>query len=311
MTAIPTLWLIFGGVVTAVMAADLAFVSRQTLSIREAARWSAAVVTTALLFGLAVLWQHGRASALEFYAGYLIELTLSVDNLFVFLMIFEYFAVPATAQRRVLSWGIFGAMVLRGLMIALGSAVIGRFEWVMYLLGLLLLYTAVRMFRDDDVRLEPERNPLVRLTRRFVPMTGAFEGDRFFVASHTGLLATPLLLVVVIVNWTDVVFAIDSVPAIFAVTRDTFIVFSSNVLAILGLRALFFVLADLMNRFVYLKPGVALILGFVGFKMVASHWVHITTGLSLAVIVSVLTISVLLSVARLKAAPVTPPGDAP
>ncbi len=302
MTTIPTLWLIFGVVVALVMVADLAFVARHTLSIKEAARWSAVVVMTALLFGLAVLWQDGAKPALEYYAGYLIELTLSVDNLFVFLMIFEYFAVPATAQRRVLSWGIFGAMVLRGLMIAAGAAVIGRFEWVIYLLGLLLLYTAVRMYRDDDVRLEPERNPLVRLTRRLVPMTGAFEGDRFFVKSRAGWLATPLLLVVVIVNWTDVVFAIDSVPAIFAVTRDTFIVFSSNVLAILGLRALFFVLADLMTRFAYLKPGVALILAFVGFKMVASYWIHLSTGLSLGVILAVLVISVILSMVKLKAA---------
>lgn len=303
MTAIQPLWLIFGGVVTTVMAADLAFVARQTLSIRQAARWSAVVVATALLFGLAVLWQAGSKSALEFYAGYLIELTLSVDNLFVFLLIFEYFAVPASAQRRVLSWGIFGAMVLRGLMITTGAAVIGRFEWVIYLLGALLLYTAIRMYRDDDVRLEPERNPLVRLTRRLVPMTGAFEGDRFFVKSRAGWLATPLLLVVVIVNWTDVVFAIDSVPAIFAVTRDIFIVFSSNVLAILGLRALFFVLADLMTRFMYLKPGVAVILAFVGLKMVASYWIHLSTGLSLAVIVSVLVLSVVLSIVKLKAAP--------
>ena len=303
MTAIQPLWLIFGGVVTTVMAADLAFVARQTLSIRQAARWSAVVVATALLFGLAVLWQAGSKSALEFYAGYLIELTLSVDNLFVFLLIFEYFAVPASAQRRVLSWGIFGAMVLRGLMITTGAAVIGRFEWVIYLLGALLLYTAIRMYRDDDVRLEPERNPLVRLTRRLVPMTGAFEGDRFFVKSRAGWLATPLLLVVVIVNWTDVVFAIDSVPAIFAVTRDIFIVFSSNVLAILGLRALFFVLADLMTRFMYLKSGVAVILAFVGLKMVASYWIHLSTGLSLAVIVSVLVLSVVLSIVKLKAAP--------
>ncbi len=303
MTAIQPLWLIFGGVVTTVMAADLAFVARQTLSIRQAARWSAVVVATALLFGLAVLWQAGSKSALEFYAGYLIELTLSVDNLFVFLLIFEYFAVPASAQRRVLSWGIFGAMVLRGLMITTGAAVIGRFEWVIYLLGALLLYTAIRMYRDDDVRLEPERNPLVRLTRRLVPMTGAFEGDRFFVKSRAGWLATPLLLVVVIVNWTDVVFAIDSVPAIFAVTRDIFIVFSSNVLAILGLRALFFVLADLMTRFMYLKPGVAVILAFVGLKMVASYWIHLSIGLSLAVISSVLVLSVVLSIVKLKAAP--------
>ena len=303
MTTIQPIWLIFGAVVVAVLAVDLTVIARKTLSIKDAARWSGIVIATALLFGLAVLWQLGSKSALEYYAGYLIELTLSVDNLFVFLLIFDYFAVPAGAQRRVLSWGIFGAMVLRGLMIAVGAAVIGRFEWVIYLLGVLLLYTAVKMLRDDDVRLEPERNPLVRLTRRLVRMTAAFENDRFFVKTHAGWFATPLLLVVVIVNWTDVVFAIDSVPAIFAVTRDTFIVFSSNVLAIVGLRALFFVLADLMNRFAYLKPGVAIILGFVGFKMVLSYWLHLSVGLSLGVIVSVLVISVVLSIVKLKAAP--------
>ncbi len=290
--------MIFGGVVAVVMAADLAFVSRQTLSIRAAAWWSGAVVATALSFGLAVLWQLGTTAALEYYAGYLIELTLSVDNLFVFLLIFEYFAVPATAQRRVLSWGIFMAIVLRGLMIVVGSAVIARFEWIIYLLGALLIYTGIKMFRESDIRLEPEKNPIVKLTRRLIPMSGAYEGDQFFVKTRKGWLATPLFLVVVIVNWTDVVFAIDSIPAIFAVTRDTFIIFSSNIMAILGLRAMFFVLADAMNRFRYLKPGVALILGFVGLKMALSYWVHLSTVLSLAVIVTVLVGSVALSLAR-------------
>lgn len=292
------IWIVFGGVVAVVMAADIAVVSRKTLSIKEAARWSAAVVTTALAFGLAVLWFLGPKSALEYYAGYLIELTLSVDNLFVFLLIFEYFAVPATAQRRVLSWGIFMAMVLRGVMIVIGSAVIGRFEWIIYVLGVVLIYTGIKMFRDSDVRLEPEKNPIVRLTRRLVPMSGAYEGDQFFVKTVTGWLATPLFLVVVIINWTDVVFAIDSIPAIFAVTRDTFVIFSSNILAILGLRAMFFVLADAMNRYRYLKPGVALILGFVGLKMALSYWFHISTGVSLAVIITVLIGSVTLSLRK-------------
>ena len=296
--AVPPIWIVFGGVVGVVMAADLAFVSRKTLSIKEAAWWSAAVVTTALSFGLAVWWLLGPKSALEYYAGYLIELTLSVDNLFVFLLIFEYFAVPASAQRRVLSWGIFMAMVLRGVMIVIGAAVIARFEWIIYLLGALLIYTGVKMFRDSDVRLEPEKNPIVKLTRRLIPMSGAYEGDQFFVKTMAGWLATPLFLVVVIINWTDVVFAIDSIPAIFAVTRDTFVIFSTNILAILGLRAMFFVLADAMNRYQYLKPGVALILAFVGLKMALSFWFHISTGLSLAVIVSVLIGSVALSLRR-------------
>ena len=300
MGALAPIWMIFGGVVGVVMAADLAFISRKTLSIKEAAWWSAAVVTTALSFGLAVAWQLGTKSALEYYAGYLIELTLSVDNLFVFLLIFEYFAVPATAQRRVLSWGIFMAMVLRGVMIVVGAAVIARFEWIIYLLGALLMYTGVKMFRDSDVRLEPEKNPIVKLTRRLVPMAGAYEGNQFFVKTLRGWLATPLFLVVVIINWTDVVFAIDSIPAIFAVTRNTFVIFSSNILAILGLRAMFFVLADAMNRYQYLKPGVALILAFVGLKMALSYWIHVATSLSLAVIVTVLVGSVVLSLLKPK-----------
>ena len=298
MGTLAPIWMIFGGVVGVVMAADLAFISRKTLSIKEASWWSAAVVTTALSFGLAVAWQLGTKSALEYYAGYLIELTLSVDNLFVFLLIFEYFAVPATAQRRVLSWGIFMAMVLRGVMIVVGAAVIARFEWIIYLLGALLIYTGVKMFRDSDVRLEPEKNPVVKVTRRLIPMSGAYEGDQFFVKTLRGWLATPLFLVVVLINWTDVVFAIDSIPAIFAVTRDTFVIFSSNILAILGLRAMFFVLADAMNRYQYLKPGVALILAFVGLKMALSYWFHIATSLSLIVIVTVLVGSVVLSLRK-------------
>lgn len=296
------IWIIFGGVVGVLMAADLAFVSRKSLSIKEAAWWSAVVVMTALSFGLAVLWQLGTKSALEFYAGYLIELTLSVDNLFVFLLIFEYFAVPAAAQRRVLSWGIFTAMVLRGVMIVVGAAVITRFEWIIYVLGIVLIYTGIKMFREAETRLEPEKNPMVKLARRLVPMSGAYEGAQFFVKTLHGWMATPLFLVLLLVEWTDVVFAIDSIPAIFAVTRDTFIVFSSNILAILGLRAMFFVLADAMNRYQYLKPGVALILAFVGLKMALSYWFHISTGLSLAVIVSVLAGSVVLSLLKPKAA---------
>jgi tellurite resistance protein TerC len=299
-----TLWLIFGGIVAALMGTDLVFIARRTLSIKEAGIWSAVVVTTALSFGVVVWLLAGSKSGLEYYAGYLIELTLSVDNLFVFLLIFEYFAVPATAQRRVLSWGIFMAMVLRGLMIVIGSAVIGRFEWVIYGLGVLLIYTGIKMLKESEVRLEPEKNPIVKLTKRIFPMTSAYEGDRFFVRTAAGaLMATPLFLVVMFVNWTDVVFAVDSIPAIFAVTRDQFIVFSSNILAILGLRAMFFVLADAMTRYKYLKPAVALILAFVGLKMALSYWFHLSIALSLTVIVGVLATAIVLSVMRLRAHP--------
>jgi tellurite resistance protein TerC len=231
----------------------------------------------------------------------LIELSLSVDNLFVFLLIFQYFAVPAEAQRRVLSWGIFGAMVLRGAMILLGTLIISRYEWVIYLFGAILIITGIKMFRQDSIRIEPDRNPIVRLCRRLIPMSNSYHGEHFFTLTRAGRrLATPLLLVLLVVEQTDIVFAIDSIPAIFAITRDPFIVFSSNILAIVGLRAMYFVLADALDRFFYLKPGVAMILGFVGLKMVLSRWVHVSTLISLAVIVSVLGTAIVMSIAKTK-----------
>jgi tellurite resistance protein TerC len=295
-----TLWFAFGGLVIALLALDLLVLNRRAhvLTVREALRWTIVVVGAALGFGLAILAISGPASALEYYAGYLIELSLSVDNLFVFLLIFQYFAVPAEAQRRVLSWGIFGAMVLRGAMVLLGTIVISRYEWVIYVFGGILLVTAVKMFRDDDIRIEPEKNPIVRFCRRVIPMANAYEGEHFFIKAGARTLATPLLLVLIIVEQTDVVFAIDSIPAIFAITRDPFIVFSSNILAIIGLRAMFFVLADAMERFAYLKPGVAIILGFVGLKMILSRWVHLPTGIALGVIIVILAAAVVLSIRK-------------
>ncbi len=260
----------FGAVVLTLLAIDVFVLNRKAhvLSAREAMRWTGVVVAAALGFGLAILAIGGHKSALEYYAGYLIELSLSVDNLFVFLIIFEYFAVPAAAQPRVLAWGIFAAMVLRGGMILLGTLIVTRYQWVIYVFGAILLVTAVRMFRDQGVRIDPAKNPLFRLCRRLIPVSDSYDNERFFTRTAAGLVATPLLLVLIIVEWTDLVFAIDSIPAIFAVTRDPFIVFASNLLAIIGLRAMFFVLAGAMDRFAYLKPGVALILGFVGVKMV-------------------------------------------
>jgi tellurite resistance protein TerC len=261
--------------------------------------WSLGLIALALGFGLFILWREGSRHALEYYTGYLIELSLSVDNLFVFLLIFTYFGVPAAAQAKVLKWGILGAIVMRFVMIALGALLLQRFEWVVYLFGGILVLTGIRMLGGKEERIQPEKNPVVRLARRLLPFSDSYDGSRFFCRTSRGrLLATPLLLVVLVVEWSDLVFAIDSIPAIFAVTRDPFLVYSSNVFAILGLRALFFVLAGMIDKFVYLKPGVALILIFVGLKMGLSHWFHLPTVASLAVVVSLLAGAIALSVWR-------------
>ena len=292
-------WIWFSGVVAALLLLDLGFLNRRShaLTPREAWFWSAGVVALALLFGAFLLVRNGHQFALEYFTGYLIELSLSVDNLFVFLLIFQYFAVPGELQPRVLKWGILGAMIMRGIMIGAGVLLLNRYTWIVYLFGAILILTGIRMLRQEEIRIEPERNPLVRLARRVFPVTPAYEGSAFLVHRATGgWLATPLLLVVLVVEWSDVLFAIDSIPAIFAVTRNPFIVYSSNVFAILGLRALFFVLASAMDRFVHLKTGVALILVWVGAKMTLSPWLHVPIGISLGLIVLTLTVSVALSV---------------
>lgn len=297
----PAVWLGFTGLVVALLILDLGVLNRRShvLSFKEAMSWSLGLIAFALLFGLFILWREGSRPALEYYTGYLIELSLSVDNLFVFILIFSYFGVPAEAQPKVLKWGILGAIVMRLVMIALGALLLQRFEWIIYVFGGILILTGVRMIVQRDERIEPERNPVVRLARRVLPFAQAYDGARFFTRSGTGrVLATPLLLVLIVVEWSDLVFAIDSIPAIFAITRDPFLVYSSNVFAILGLRALFFVLAGMMDKFVYLKPGVALILVFVGTKMVLSHWLHVPIAASLAVILLTLGSAVGLSLRR-------------
>lgn len=297
----PAVWLGFSGIVAALLVLDLAILNRRShvLSFREAITWSGSLVGLALLFGLFLLWREGPAHALEYYTGYLIELSLSVDNLFVFILVFQYFGVPAVLQPRVLKWGILGAIIMRAIMIAIGAIMLERFSWIIFVFGGILVVTGARMFSTEEHQVEPDKNPIVRIARRILPFSGAYDGQRFFTKSVDGrLMATPLLLVLLVVEWTDLVFAIDSIPAIFAITRDPFLVYSSNVFAILGLRALFFVLAGLMDKFTYLKPGVALILIFVGIKMLASYWVHIPILVSLAVILLTLTGAVVLSILR-------------
>jgi tellurite resistance protein TerC len=294
-------WLGFTGLVAALLILDLGVLNRRShvLSFKEALSWSLGLITFAHLFGLFILWREGTTPALEYYTGYLIELSLSVDNLFVFILIFSYFGVPAEAQPKILKWGILGAIVMRLIFIALGALLLERFEWIIYVFGAILVLTGFRMMREKEEVVELEHNPVVRLARKLLPFSNYYDGTKFFTRRVDGsMLATPMLLVLLVVEWSDLVFAIDSIPAIFAITRDPFLVYSSNVFAILGLRALFFVLAGMMDKFVYLKPGVGIILVFVGLKMTLSHWIHVPTLLSLAVIVITLAAAVLLSLRR-------------
>jgi tellurite resistance protein TerC len=294
----PAVWLGFTGLVVALLVLDLGVLNRRShvLSFKEAMSWSLGLIAFAMLFGGFLWWKEGAQHALEYYTGYLIELSLSVDNLFVFILIFTYFGVPAEAQAKVLKWGILGAIVMRFIMIALGALLLARFEWIIYVFGGILILTGLKMLLLKEQRIELERNPVVRIARRLLPFADSYDGARFFTRTVTGrALATPLVLVLLVVEWSDLIFAIDSIPAIFAVTRDPFLVYSSNVFAILGLRALFFVLAGMMDKFVYLKPGVALILVFVGTKMALSAWVHPPIYVSLIVIAGTLAGAVGLS----------------
>ena len=284
------------------MALDLGVFNRKShiLSFKEAMAWSAGWVSLALLFGLFLLHKEGTQHALEYYTGYIIELSLSVDNLFVFILVFQYFSVPAELQPRVLKWGIIGAIIMRFLMIVLGALLLQHFEWVIYVFGAIVIFTGVKMIKAGETRIEPEKNPVVRLAGRALPFTSSYQGQHFFWRDNGKLLGTPLLLVLIVIETTDLVFAVDSIPAIFAVTRDPFIVYTSNVFAILGLRSLFFILAGMLDKFEYLKPGVAGILIFVGIKMVLAKWVHLPILLSLAIILGTLTAAVLLSIRKSK-----------
>lgn len=290
----------FNVVVVGLLVLDLGVFHRKShaVSTKEAAIWSAVWISLALLFNLGLFLFDGTEKGLEFTAGYLIEKSLSVDNIFIFLVIFSTFKVPAAYQHRVLFYGILGALVMRGGMIAGGSALLHHFHWVIYLFGGLLLVTGIRMALQRHVEPHPERNPLLRLARRMLPVTEDFEKDKFFVRRAGKLMVTPLFLVLLVVEATDVVFAIDSIPAIFAVTNDSFIVYTSNVFAILGLRSLYFLLSGVMDKFYYLKLALSVVLVFVGVKMVLTDVYKIPIVLSLAIIVSILAVAVLASWSR-------------
>jgi len=293
----PFLWTAFLVGVGAVLALDLFVVNRKAhvIKAREAALWTLFFVSLAGSFGGWLFWKFGSRVGLEFVTGYLIEYALSVDNLFVFLVVFSYFGVPPELRHRVLFWGILGALVLRAAFILAGTALITRFHWTIYLFGAFLVVTGVKLLFAGDAEIDPEKNPMLRLTRRFLPVTSQYHGQRFFVRLGGALHATPMFLVLIVIEATDVVFAVDSIPAIFGITRDPFLVFTSNIFAILGLRALFFLLADFMDRFHYLGFGLGLVLAFIGVKMLASGWFHVPVGVSLGVIATLLGGSVVAS----------------
>ena len=300
----PWLWIGFTGFVLGMLALDLGVFHRKahTVSMREALTWTAVWVSLAALFGGGVYFAMGKQSALEFLAGYLVEQALSVDNLFVFILLFSYFKVPEILRHRVLFWGIIGALVMRAAMIAAGAALLHRFHWIIYVFGAFLVITAVRMAVKNEGDIDPTHNPILRLVRRLLPVTHDYRGQHFFVREATTpgeavrLAATPLFVVLVLVETTDLVFAVDSIPAIFGVTRDPFIVYTSNVFAILGLRSLFFLLAGVITKFHYLKYGLSAVLAFVGIKMLISGAYHIPVGWSLLAIVSLLGASIVASI---------------
>jgi len=279
------------------LALDLGVFHRRAheIKVKEALRWTFVWIGLALAFNLGIYFWFGSECALEFLTGYLIEKALSVDNLFVFLVIFSYFAVPPALQHRVLLWGILGALVMRALFIVLGAALLQTFHWVIFLFGGFLLLTGIKLLFQREDSVHPEKNPVLRLVKRVIPTVSDYHGTHFFVRESGRLLATPLLLVLVVVEATDIVFAVDSIPAIFAVTDDPFIVYTSNVFAILGLRALYFALAAALGRFHYLKFGLGLVLAFVGIKMLITDFYKIPIVISLAVVVGLLGTSMLAS----------------
>ncbi len=309
------LWVGFTLFILAMLGLDLGVFHRRAhvVGLREAAIWSAVWITLALLFNGGVYLWIGSDEGLAFLTGYVIEKSLSVDNVFVWLVIFSYFAVPPQYQHRVLFWGILGAMVLRGIFIAAGVTLLNQFEWVIYLFGAFLVFTGLKLALRKEEQIHPERNPVMRLVRRFFPVTSDYHGQRFFIRQHGRWIATPLLMVLVVVEATDVVFAADSIPAILAVTRDPFIVWSSNVFAILGLRALFFLVAGILRYFRYLNVGLAVVLCFVGVKMLISDVYHVPTSVSLGAIAGILGTTMLASylvTRRLVEAPAPKVGDA-
>ena len=274
-------------------------------STKEAAIWTAVWVALSLGFNALIWYWEGHAKALEFLTGYLVEYSLSVDNIFIFVLVFSYFAVPAAYQHRVLFWGIFSALILRGVMIGLGVAFVEAFHWALHLFGVFLLFTGIKMFLGRKKVVDIARNPLIRLVRRLLPVSDSYHGAQFTVLCKGRRLLTPLTLVLIMIELTDVLFALDSIPATFGITRDPFIVYTSNICAILGLRSLYFLLAGVVDKFVYLKPALAIILSFIGAKMLLADVYHISTAASLGIVGLVLLAAIGLSLLANRQHPVT------
>ncbi len=298
MTDNPWLWIGFNVFVLFMLALDLGVFHRKAhiVSFKESIAWTVVWVALAMLFNLGVWHYAGSEKGIEFLTGYVIEKSLSVDNVFVFALLFSYFAVPPLYQHKVLFWGILGALIMRAIMIALGAALITKFIWIIYVFGAFLILTGIKMIFKREEQIHPENNPLVRWFKRLMPVTADYRADKFFVREHGIRHATPLFVVLLLVEFSDVIFAVDSIPAIFAVTKDPFIVYTSNIFAILGLRSLYFALAGVMDKFHFLKIGLGVVLTFVGVKMLLGHteW-KIDTHLSLGVIIAIITGSIVAS----------------
>lgn len=297
MTAHLMPWVLFTLFIMIMLAIDLGIFNRKAheVSVKEALVWSAVWVTLALTFNVGVYFWQGQEVAVQFFTGYIVEKSLSVDNIFVFLQVFAYFSVPAIYQHKILFWGILGAIVMRAIFIFAGVALISKFHWIIYIFGAFLIITGVKMALSKNKEIHPEKNPLLKLLKRFVPLSGDYEGGRFFVKRNGMILATPLALVLIVIETTDIIFAVDSIPAILAITTDPFIVYSSNLFAIMGLRAMFFALAGVIKRFHYIHYGLAAILSFVGVKMIISEFYKVPSMAALAVIAAILATSMIAS----------------
>jgi tellurite resistance protein TerC len=291
-------WIGFNLFIFFMLALDLGVFHKKAhrISVKEASIWTAVWVTLALLFNVFILFNFGKTKALEFLTGYVIEYSLSVDNIFVFILIFSYFGIKAEYQHEVLFWGIIGALVMRAIFIFTGVALINRFHWIIYIFGAFLVFTGIKMLFHGNTEVEPDKNPIVKLARKFLPVTDTMHGDKFFIRQHARTFATPLFIVLLIIESSDLIFAVDSIPAILAISQDTFIVYTSNIFAILGLRSLYFAVSGIMNLFRFLKVGLAFVLTFVGLKMCLSDIFEIPVIYSLLTIISILAISILASV---------------
>lgn len=297
MTMPSWIWIAFNLFVLVMLYIDLRVFNRDAheIKLKEALIWSGVWIGISLLFGVGIYIWQGSEAGLAFFAGYLIEKSLSVDNIFVFLMIFTYFGIEAKHQRRILTWGIIGAIVLRAIFIFAGVAILEAFHWMLYVFGAFLIFTAYRMATQGDEAIDPTNNPIIKFVKRFIPVTEELDGEKFFTMKAGKRVATPLFITLVMIEISDVIFAVDSIPAILAITTVPFLVYSSNILAILGLRALYFALAGIMDMFHYLQYGLAIILGFVGIKMILSDIYHMPTSWALGVIAVVLTGSIVAS----------------